>query len=231
MDIDVAPYISPCGGGKITLKDHATINGNETTANENAILVLCYMARCLPESKDTFANAAAWHERRTNLGFGRYSRRPGDAKLIRQSHDNLTAWAWASVFLLGGYPVADILDFSKWRLYNYCLTALWDIRCQLQGSQVFPLKLAANRKPGWLTTIWFTGSCMVQDHASDGYCKSFLETDIVHAKWHLLSPLKQKLLTWGMGLMEKRREGPKRWFCEWFHEDESHPVRLSFLDR
>jgi hypothetical protein len=192
------------------------------------------MARALIRTDD-FDNAqldrnfwlshAITHGDIVSVGKGRYLRRKGDP--LRQSHDNVLAWAWFSIQHPAiNHFAKDIYNFAKWRFFVYQPARPYslDIRCFLQPSKQFTLKLACNKKPGWISTLWFTGACLVKDHASDGYLKSMLETDIVQAKWHLLSSLKKKVVKFGMELMIKRREGLGRWYKDYFHEDAAHPA-------
>jgi hypothetical protein len=220
----ILDYISPCGGGKLTVDDHAIIGGVETTSNENPILFLCHIKRRVHSFN--IEPHLFVHAFNTRIGVGKYSRRPNDAKLIRQSHDNLIAWAWACASTNNKTIIRDIINFAKWRMYNYCLTKPWDYRCQLQGSHVFIMKLAAGIKPGWLSTLWYCGACIVKDHSADAYLKSMLETDIVHAKVSLLSKYKKRIVMWAVTLLEKRREGDDRWYNEYF-QDPNHPCRVA----
>jgi hypothetical protein len=219
----IEDYISPCGGLKLTKDDVAVINGHTTTRNENSQLFLAYTQRALP--KFQFYKCFIRLMEATRIGRGRYSRRPGDAGLIRQSHDNLIGIAWLSWKYNHLEYLKEINSFARWRMWNYCLTKLWDYRCQLQGSTVFVLKLAAGEKPGYLTTIWWALSLVVSDHSSDGYLRKMLQIDIVEGQWKLLSKTKQRICAWAIDIHKKRRENLKRWYLEYFHEDTQHPAR------
>ena len=216
-------YISPCGGMKLTVDDVAVINGHTTTRNENSQLFLAYTQRAhsYQSLKMSFERLMYF----TKIGKGKYSRRPGDAGLIRQSHDNLIGIAWLSWFY--GVPeyIKEINSFARWRMWNYCLTKFWDYRCQLQGSTVFVLKLAAGEIPGYLTTIWWALSLVVSDHSADGYLRKMLQIDIVEGQWRLLSKNKQRICSWAIDIHKKRRENLKHWYDDYFHEDKSHPAR------
>jgi hypothetical protein len=181
------------------------------------------MARAIPDypwTADVFKHAMI-----VSVGKGRFLRRKGDP--LRQSHDNLLAWAWFSLY--SDYNFAeDIYNWAKWRCFvydphrNFSL----DPRCILQPSHVFILKLAANKKPGWITSIWFALSCVVADHSSDSYLKSMLESDIVRARFNLLSKYKAKVVLWGLELLEKRREKIGRWYFQYYN-DKNHPAVLA----
>jgi len=217
-------YISPCGGMRLTKDDVAVINGVTTTKNENPVLFLAYTQRAFNDP-DLFLECFLYLMLNTRIGKGRFSRRPGDAGLIRQSHDNLIGIAWLSWKYSYRRFIKEINSFARWHMWNYCLTKLWDYRCQLQGSTVFILKLAAGEPPGYLTTIWWALSLVVSDHSSDGYLRKMLQIDIVEGQWKLLSKTKQRICAWAIDIHKKRRENLKRWYDAYFHEAEDHPAR------
>lgn len=218
-------YIAPDGGGMLHLNDKATLDGQETTANQNPILFLAYMARA-SGNIESYSEPVGRHGALTKVGKGRYLRRKGDP--LRQSHDNVLAWAWWSV-QLGGTRAESIYNFAKWRLFVYAPHKRFslDLRCLLQPSHIFTLKLAANKRPGWISTLWFSVSCVVADHSADYYLKSMLRSDIVRAKQHLLSPLKTRIVFWGLEKMEKRREKLSRWYKDYYRDDPNHPAVLA----
>jgi hypothetical protein len=217
-------YIAQDGGGKLHINDETLLDGSMTTINENPILYLAYMARQIKGI--AWERVARKHADFVTLGKGRYIRRKGDK--LRQSHDNILAWAWFSLHSDTNYA-KEIYDWAKWRFFVYDPhhTFSLDPRCLLQGSHVFTLALAANKKPGWLTTIWFCGACLVTDHAAGPYLLTMLRSDIVRIRMHLLSPLKQKLVNYAMGLMEKRREGMARWYTSYYSGCPEHPAVLA----
>jgi hypothetical protein len=224
---DIQPYIGPNGEGLLHVNDRAEIDGVVTSANENPVLFLGYIARACIRAYgqgmvDGFRELFKKQTSSTRLGFGRFSRRPNDAKLIRQSHDNLIGIAWCGVILGHREPIKEIVKWVKWRLWNYCLTGPFDYRCQLQGSHTFVMKLAAEVKPTWIETIWFSLAAVVRDHSSDAYMKSFMMTDIFWSSQHLLSDRKRRLASWGVVLLEKRRESPIRWYRGYFKDDQNH---------
>ena len=223
----IEDYIAPDGGGMLDLNDKAVLDGQATTANQNGVLYLAYMMRSCGKTVELI-KAAYLHHSIVSVGKGRLLRRKGDH--LRQSHDNVLAWAWLSVWLNQSSWAKEIYDFAKWRLCVYQPASYYslDRRCLLQPSQIFTLLLAANRRPGWLSTLWFCGSCLVSDHASGPYLLSMLATDIVQARWALLSPLKQKLVTWAMGLMMKRRGNEAQWY-QGYYQDQQNPAVLAAI--
>jgi hypothetical protein len=222
----IRQYIAGDGGARLELTDDMILDGQATTKNQNSILFLAYLSKAVGPNPIITA-AAIKHEHIVKVAKGRYLRRKGEP--LRQSHDNVLAWCWISVKIpVLDYVAKDIYDWAKWRLFVYDPNKRFslDPRCLLQGSQVFFLKLAAGKKPGWLSTIWACGAALVQDHASGPYLLSMLESDILEARRSLLSPLKQRLVNYSMGLLDKRREGLKRWFREYF-QDQNHPAILA----
>jgi hypothetical protein len=218
-------YIAPCGGGMLHLGDRQLLGGQETTINQNPILFLAYMARATGVHNPVYFQAVLKHAECTNLGYGRYIRRKGDP--LRQSHDNVLAWAWWSVQL--NLPVAEsIYNFTKWRFFIYDPHHYYslDVRCWLQPSHIFILSLSANKKPGWLSCIWFSVSCLVADHAADYYLKSSLRSDIIRSRQSLLSNYKRRIVFWALELMEKRRDGMKRWYKDYYRDQPDHPAVL-----
>lgn len=225
----IEQYIAPDGGGQLHLGDRQELGGQETTINQNPVLFLAYMARATGVHDSIYLQAILKHAECTNLGYGRYVRRKGDP--LRQSHDNVLAWGWWSVQL--ALPVAEsIFNFSKWRCFIYDPHHFFslDLRCLLQPSHVFTLALAADKRPCWLSTIWFGASLVVADHSADYYLKSMLRSDIVRAKVHLLSPRKKRIVFWAMELMEKRREKLSRWYKEYYRDDPNHPAVLAQIE-
>lgn len=225
--MSIADYIAADGGGMLHKGDSAFLGGQATTANQNPLLFDVYAARALGKP-DILRDAILRHLKIIRLARGRFLRRKGDE--LRQSHDNVLAACWCSVFIEGAeYVAKEILDFSKWRLYVYDPNHRFslDPRCILQPSHVFILKLAANRRPGWLSCLWFSAACVVSDHSSDSYLKSMLQSDIVRTRAGLLSPLKRKVALWGLTLMEKRREKIGRWYREYYVDDPQHPAVLA----
>jgi hypothetical protein len=219
--MSIIDYIAGDDGGQLDLNDRTILDGQATTINQNGVLFLAYMARAC--GTDNFTGSALTHSKIVSVGKGRYLRRKGDP--LRQSHDNVLAWAWWSIQDPDlAFIAKDIYDFAKWRLYVYNPHHRYslDIRCWLQPSQVFTLLLAAGRRPGWISTIWFCGACLVSDHASGPYLLSMLATDIVQARWALLSPLKQKLVTYAMGLLIKRRGKIYPWYQS-YYQDQQNP--------
>jgi hypothetical protein len=222
----VNPYLAPDGGARLHLNDRAVLAGQETVSNQNPILYLAYMARAIGDKQVPWDSVALHHAQYVCLGKGRYIRRKGDP--LRQSHDNVLAWAWfacrGNIYL--EKIAKDIYDFAKWRLYVYNphKRFSFDVRCWLQFSHTFILSLAANKRPSWLSCLWFSVSCIVGDHSADYYLKSMLRSDIVRAKSDSLSKYKKKLVFFGLNLMEKRREGLGRWYKDYFHEDAAHPA-------
>ena len=216
-------YIAKDSGGKLHINDETMLAGSMTTINENPILFLAYMAKQIHGV--AWENLASKHASYVTLGWGRYIRRKGDP--LRQSHDNVLAWAWFSLHHDDNYA-KEIYNWAKWRFFIYDPHSRFslDPRCILQPSHVFTLALAANKRPGWLTTLWFCGSCIVSDHAAGPYLISMLQSDIVRVKWGLMSRRKQHLVYWAMSMMEKRREGMARWYYEYF-EDKEHPAVLA----
>lgn len=226
MENSISNYIAPDGGGMLHLNDKAVLDGQETTANQNPILYLAYMARaCGLESHDWQLEIIK-HGQRVQVGKGRFLRRKGDP--LRQSHDNVLAWGWWSVKT--GLPIAkDIYNFSKWRcfIYDPHHYLSFDFRCFLQPSHVFILSLAANKKPSWFSACYFVCSLLVADHSADFYLKSMLRSDIVRAREHLLSKYKRKIVFWALELMEKRREKLSRWYKDYYRDDPNHPAVLA----
>lgn len=225
----ITDYIAPDGGGRTKLDDNAILDGQATTANQNPVLFLAYMMRACGRTVDII-KASHLHHSIVSVGKGRLLRRKGDP--LRQSHDNVLAWAWLAV--VGDNPewAKEIYDWAKWRFFVYDPhhTYSLDPRCILQGPTIFMLQLAANKKPGWITTVWTCGGWLVQDHASSAYLLSLLDTDILHSKIHLLSPLKRKVVFWAHDLMSKRREKAGRWYREYFHECPDHPMVLAAME-
>ncbi len=222
----VNPYLAPDGSARLHKEDKTVLDGQETVANQNGVLFLAYMARAVGDKQVPWNSVALHHAQFVCLGEGRYIRRKGDS--LRQSHDNVLAWAW---FACRGDMylekiARDIYNFSKWRfwIYNPHKRFSLDLRCLLQGSHVFTLALATNKKPNWLCTLWFAGSCIVADHSADYYLKSMLRSDIVNKKYKLLGKWKLQVVGWALGLMEARREKLSRWYREYYHEDQSHPA-------
>lgn len=222
---NLSDYIAEDGGGRLHLNDKAFVGGQWTTANENPILFLAYMARSTGVNNPIYFQAVMQHTHCTFVGRGRYVRRKGDP--LRQSHDNVLAWAWWSVQL--GFPIAEsIYNFAKWRFFIYDAHHHFslDPRCWLQPSHTFILSLAANKIPGWLSCVWFSVSCLLADHSADYYLKSMLRSDVVRAKQSLLSKYKKKLVFWALELMEKRREKLSRWYKNYYRDDQNHPAIL-----
>ncbi len=227
--LDLIPqYIAPDGGARLDLNDRAILGGQETVANQNAILFLAYLSKAVGPNA-LITQAAVTQEATVKVAKGRYLRRKGEP--LRQSHDNVLAFCWFSV--KHNWSVAkDIHDWAKWRFFIYDPNKTYslDPRCLLQGSHVFYLKLAAGVKPGWLSTIWASAAALVQDHASGPYLLTMLRTDILEARRSLLSPRKQKLVDFAIGLMAKRREKLARWFRE-YYSDQGNPAVLAATER
>lgn len=228
--MDLKDYIAPDGGGMLHLGDRQILGGQETTINQNGILFLAYMARACGRTVDII-KAVYLHRSIVSLGKGRLIRRKGDP--LRQSHDNVLGWAWFAV--TGNHPewAKEIYDFAKWRFYVYNPHSRFslDVRCLLQPSHLFILSLAANKRPGGLSCLWFAVSCVTADHSSDYYLKSMLRSDIVRAKQHLLSVYKRKLVFSALELMEKRREKLSRWYKDYYRDDPNHPAVLAQLQK
>ncbi len=225
-EIDIInPYLAPDGGMRLDLNDRAVLDGQETVANQNPVLFLAYAREAIGERTIPWREIAAHHARIVSVGPGRYLRRKGDP--LRQSHDNVLGWAYFSA-VYGDKYAKEIYDFAKWRFFIYDPHHRFslDPRCFLQPSHLFTLKLAMGRKPGWLSTLWFTVSCVVADHSSDYYLKSMLRSVIVRKQMRLLSKNKKKVINWGMSLMEKRRGDMCKWYQDYFHQDEKHPVHV-----
>lgn len=223
----IKDYIAPDGSGRLHLNDRAVLDGQETVSNQNGILFLAYLARSNPNY--TWGLVVSEHANIVSLGKGRFIRRKGDP--LRQSHDNVLAWAWFSTHLNARYA-RDIYDFAKWRFFIYDPHHRFslDYRCWLQPSHICILSLAAGEKPSWLSCLWFSFSCLVADHSSNYYLKSMLRSDIVRAKSASLSKYKKKLVFWALELMEKRREGMARWYYEYYN-DKKHPAVLAAVER
>jgi hypothetical protein len=222
-DALIQQYIAEDGGCRLDLNDRAVLDGQATTANQNGNLFLAYLDKALINNQLT-KEAAIKHEAIVKVGKGRYLRRKGEP--LRQSHDNLLAWCWFSVkYVELAFVAKDMYDWAKWRMFVYDPNKRFslDPRCLLQGTHVFYLKLAAGKKPGWLSTVWACGAALLQDHASGPYLLTMLRTDILAARRHLLSPRKLKLVDYALGLMMKRREKLARWFGEYF-QDQNHPA-------
>jgi len=224
--MNIEQYIAPDGSGRLHLNDRAVLDGQETVSNQNGVLYLAYLCRAVGPHNAIFLSAILKHADTVHVGKGRFLRRKGDP--LRQSHDNVLAWSWWSVQT--GLPFAkDIYDFAKWRLYVYNPHSRYslDPRCWLQPSHIFILSLAANKRPGWLSCIWFAVSCLVADHSSDYYLKSMLRSDVVRSRERLLSVYKRKLVFWALELMEKRRGLLWPWYRDYYRDDSKHPAVLA----
>lgn len=224
--MNILDFLAPDYGMMTKPNDIHELNGVKVSGNQNAILYLAYAARVCPEIT---ANHAYLHACTCFRGKGRYIRRHGDP--LRQSHDNVLAYAWWALKSDTMKQIAnDIYDFAKWRFFVYQPASRYslDPRCILQGPTVFMLQLACDKKPGWITSLWVAGSFLVQDHASSAYLLSTLDTDILTAKQHLLSPLKKRIVFWAHDLMAKRREKQSRWYKEYF-EYKEHPMVIAAL--
>lgn len=223
---DLETFISPCGGGRLEPEDIAVINGVTTTKNENPILFLVYLAIATGLDVKQYAKH---HADMCRVGKGMYTKRPMTQFIERQTNDNLIAWAWLKVFY--GIPVIDeIAQRARWRMWNYCLTQFWKFECQLQGSHVFVIQLAADIRPGWLTTLWYCGALLVRDHSSDAYMKSKPQTDIVEAKFLYLSDLKKKVVRWATEIHNKRRGKMGQWYFGYYNL-KTHPAVLAAIER
>ncbi len=225
----VNPYLAPDGSARLHKEDKTVLDGQETVANQNGVLFLAYMARAVGDKQVPWNSVALHHAQFVCLGQGRYIRRKGDP--LRQSHDNVLAWAW---FACRGDMylekiARDIYNFAKWRMFIYDAHNFFslDYRCWLQPSHICILSLAAGKKPSWLSCLWFSVSCLVADHSADYYLKSMLRSDIVRAKSNSLSKYKKKLVFFGLELMEKRREKLSRWYKDYYREDSQHPAVLA----
>lgn len=166
VDEYLSKWVAPDGGGMIDPDDRLPPFPPfvlETTKNENPILFLVQTALELflnfPDRRLDLKSPFVEHMAGTRVVTGLHSRRPGDAKQFRQSHDNIVAMVIGSWIFntehrheIFGYGSAYGWNFNVADPYQ--ASGEFDVRCNLQGGDVAICHLACGKLPPIWLVIW-----------------------------------------------------------------------------
>ncbi|NJL72573.1 MAG: hypothetical protein HC888_13895 [Candidatus Competibacteraceae bacterium] len=155
-------WVSPDGGGMIDPGDRLPpFEGAavDTTKNENPILFLVQAVYELfiahPNRLEDLKRPFVQHMEATRVEPGLHSRRPGDAKQFRQSHDNLVAMFIGS-WLFNTAHRHEIFAYGSMHGWNFNVgePGRFQLECQMQGGDVAIAHLACGKQPSLWLLIW-----------------------------------------------------------------------------